>query len=127
MADHMEHRPEIRNFFDLTAWQRARQLVKQVYVATAKFPREEQYGLVSQMQRAAVSIPSNIAEGYGRGTRKDYVHFLQNARGSLYEVQTQLVLSQDLTYLGETEVQELMSATNGCSQLLGALIHSLQV
>jgi four helix bundle protein len=99
--------------------------VKAVYQATQKFPREELYGLVSQLRRAAVSIPSNIAEGYGRGTRKDYVHFLQNARGSLYEVQTQLILGQDLNFIGGDGLKLLMEETNRCSQLLGALIRSL--
>jgi len=123
--DRMEHRDEIRNYFDLTAWQRARQLVKQVYRASQKFPREELYCLTSQLRRAVVSIPSNIAEGYGRGSRKDYVHFLQIARGGLYEVQTQLFLAHDLNYLDEKTLNELLAQTNSCSQLIGSLIRSL--
>jgi four helix bundle protein len=124
--DRIEHRNKVRNYFDLTAWQRARQLVKRVYEATKTFPAEELYGLRSQLRRASVSVPSNIAEGYGRGTRKDYIHFLQTARGSLYEVETQLILSQDLSYLNAATVTELMAHANSCSQLLGNLIKSLQ-
>jgi four helix bundle protein len=92
----------IRSYRDLVAWQQARILVKATYVATKLFPKEETYGLTQQIRRAAVSVPSNIAEGYGRGSRKDYVRFLLTARGSLYELQTQLLLAQDLGYLDLT-------------------------
>jgi four helix bundle protein len=121
----VEHRAEIRNYFDLTAWQRARQLVKSIYQISKEFPKEETYGLVSQIRRAAVSVPSNIAEGYGRGTRKDYVHFLHGARGSLYEMQTQLLLAEDLGYLSAQAVKPLMADISDCSRLLGSLIRSL--
>lgn len=90
----MEH--TVKSYRDLSAWQKARLLVKEVYLLTAAFPVGERFGLVSQMNRAAVSIPSNIAEGYGRATTQDYLHFLRIARGSAYELETQLVLAQDL-------------------------------
>ena len=86
----------VRSYRDLVAWQRARDLVREVYLLTAKFPVGERFGLVSQMDRAAVSVPSNIAEGYGRATTQDYLHFLRIARGSAYELETQLVLAEDL-------------------------------
>ena len=86
----------VKSYRDLSAWQKARLLVKEVYLLTAAFPVGERFGLVSQMNRAAVSIPSNIAEGYGRATTQDYLHFLRIARGSAYELETQLVLAQDL-------------------------------
>ena len=75
----MEH--TVKSYRDLIAWQRARELVKETYLLTAEFPVGERFGLVSQMDRAAVSIPSNIAEGYGRATTQDYLHFLRIARG----------------------------------------------
>ena len=90
----MEH--TVKSYRDLSAWQKARLLVKEVYLLTAAFPVGERFGLVSQMNRAAVSIPLNIAEGYGRATTQDYLHFLRIARGSAYELETQLVLAQDL-------------------------------
>jgi four helix bundle protein len=96
-----------------------------VYETSQAFPKDELYGLTSQLRRAAVSIPSNIAEGYGRGTRKDYVHFLHGARGSLYEVQTQLILAQDLGYVKQASVEPLMGEISHCSQLLVALVRSL--
>jgi len=106
-------------------WQRARGIVKRVYVATARFPRDEMYGLAQQMRRAAVSVPSNIAEGYGRGARKDYIRFLRTARGSLYELQTQLLLAQDLTFLPPKEVEPLLDELDQCSRLLYRLLLSL--
>jgi four helix bundle protein len=116
----------IRDFRDLIAWQVARVLVKGIYVITRAFPREELYGLTQQLRRAAISVPSNIAEGYGRGTRKDYYRFLQMARGSLYEVQTQLILAEDLGYVEPGSVEPLVGDLNRCSRLLHGLIKSLE-
>jgi four helix bundle protein len=115
----------IRNFNDLIAWQRARDLVKAIYECTHGFPLEEMYGLVSQLRRAAVSVPSNIAEGYGRGARKEYVRFLRTARGSLYEVQTQLLLAQDLGYLSTAKANEILQLAGRCCQLLNGLLRGL--
>ena len=116
---------KINSYRDLVAWEKARLLVKAVYQATAPFPREETYGLTQQLRRAAVSVPSNIAEGYGRGSRKEYVRFLQIARGSLYEVETQLVLSGDLGYLPDREIGVLVEQVNECARILHGLIKSL--
>ena len=86
-------------FKNLIVWQKAMELVRVVYRISKKFPADERYALTDQLRRAAVSIPSNIAEGYGRASKKDYVHFLAIARGSLYETLTQLQVAQDLGYV----------------------------
>ena len=86
----------IQSFKDLTVWQKSMTLVKQVYDITAGFPATEQFGLANQMRRAAVAIPSNIAEGKKRNSKKDFVHFLHIADGSAAELETQLLISKDL-------------------------------
>jgi four helix bundle protein len=88
-----------RSYKDLVAWQRAMELVTATYKSTAGFPKEEQFGLTSQLRRAAVSIPSNIAEGQGRLSEKEFRYFLGQARGSLMEVETQFQIAQNLGYL----------------------------
>ena len=123
--NNLKHTDEIRSYRDLVAWQKARHLVKAVYEATRRFPTEELYGLTQQVRRAAVSVPSNIAEGYGRGSRKDYVRFLQTARGSLYEVDTQMLLAKDLGYLGRAEVEAMQGLIEECSKVLHGLISAL--
>lgn len=115
----------IRDYRDLMAWQKARRLVKRIYEVTSGFPKEEVFGLTQQIRRGAISVPCNIAEGYGRGSRKDYVRFLQMARASLYEVQTQLLLAQDLGYLSENQVADTSQDVIACAQLLHGLIRSL--
>ena len=120
-----EKETKIRDYRDLLAWQKARRLVKRVYEVTRGFPKEEMFGLTQQVRRAAISVPCNIAEGYGRGSRKDYVRFLQMARGSLYEVQTQLLLAQDLGYLSDSQVAATSQEVSACAQLLYRLIESL--
>lgn len=88
----------IKNFKDLKVWKKSRGLATAIYKITQRFPDEERYGLVSQMRRAAVSVPSNIAERHSRSGTKDFAHFLSMAIGSLAEVETQLVVSYDLAY-----------------------------
>ena len=117
--------PPLRDYRELVAWQEARELVKRVYALSRCFPREDLYGLTQQFRRAAISVPSNIAEGYGRGTRKDYVRFLQMARGSLYELHTQLLLAEDLGHATQEELKPAMQQVETCSRLLHALIRSL--
>lgn len=117
---------DIRSYRDLKAWQAARVLVKSVYEATASFPPQEVYGLTGQLRRASVSVPSNIAEGYGRGSRKDYIHFLQNARGSMYEVETQIILAQDLNFLEPQPGEVLLRQAEECSRILNGLIRGLE-
>jgi four helix bundle protein len=84
------------SYRDLIAWQKAMVLVREIYYATQAFPKEERYGLMSRLRRAAVSVPSNIAEGQARYSRREFHHFLNNARGSLAEVETQIMLANDL-------------------------------
>ena len=98
------------NYRNLMVWQNSRKLVKQIYDLTGKFPLEEKFGLANQIQRAAVSIPSNIAEGYGRNSDKEMIRFLSIAKGSLYEVETQLYIARALGYLPtkKNKVDELL-------------------
>ena len=114
----------LKTFRDLIAWQKAMRLAKQVYQATCSMPDNEKFGLISQMRRAAVSIPSNIAEGHGRQSRPDYIRFLKTARGSLMELQTQLLLSADLGLLHiPSDLEELSAETD---RVLQSLIRSLE-
>jgi four helix bundle protein len=115
----------IRSYRDLVAWQMGMALAKRVYGATRLFPREEQYGLTQQLRKAVVSVPSNIAEGYGRGSRRDYLSFLRTARGSLYEVETQVLLARGLEYLTEKQSGSLLEDVRKCSRVLQGLIRSL--
>ena len=98
-------------FQKLIVWQRAMQLVRMVYAVSKKFPADERYALTDQLRRAAVSIPSNIAEGYGRSSNGDYGHFLSIARGSLFETMTQLQVALDLHYISELppDLDDLLS------------------
>jgi len=97
----------VRTFRDLVVWQKAMELVTEIYRVTQKFPKEEIFGLMSQLRRAAVSVPSNIAEGQGRLTEKEFRQFLGNARGSLAEVETQIIIAQNLGYLDESSFKKL--------------------
>ena len=111
---------------DLLVWQRAMGLVKSIYRLTKGFPREEIYALTGQMRRSAISIPSNIAEGKGRYSSADVNHFLVQARGSLYELETQILIATDLSYLDEDGAQELLAATDEVARLLNGLIRSFR-
>ncbi len=96
----------MHNYKELKVWQKARILVKVIYQITNNFPQDETFGLISQMRRAVVSIPSNIAEGAGRGTDKDFCRFLDIAFGSSFELETQLLLCVDLEYIPENVLME---------------------
>ena len=111
-----------RKHHQLVAWQVAIELVKLVYGATSKFPREEAYGLTSQMRRAAISIPANIAEGAGRTTGKEFLQYLSIARGSLSELETLVHIAKELKYLDDTG--DLEEASDRVFGLLGGLINS---
>jgi four helix bundle protein len=115
----------VQSYKELLVWQRGVQLSLAVYRLTAGFPVEEKYGLCSQLRRAAVSIPSNIAEGYGRGTRKDYKQFLAIARGSTLEVQTQLLIASELGYGDLQKTKESQSLSEEVSKMLYSLIDKL--
>lgn len=100
--------------------------VREIYRATANFPREEVFGLTSQLRRAAVSIPSNIAEGKGRYSPRDFQHFLKQARGSVNEVETQLLLARDLDYLQKDQTAVLLKQCEEIGRILNGLISSLR-
>ena len=116
---------KIQGFRGLTVWQKAYELTLDIYKESKNFPKEEMYGLSSQLRRASVSIPANIAEGYERNHRKEYVHFLFISKGSLGEVETQLLLARDLGYLSEKAHGALESRRSETTRLLNGLIKSL--
>jgi four helix bundle protein len=116
----------LKNFKELKVWEKAYQLCLDLYKATADFPNEEKYGLSSQMRRSAISIPSNIAEGYGRKTIPDYVRCLYIAYGSTCELETQTLLSGDLNYLNEADQSSLLEKIKEVERMLMALIKSLE-
>ncbi len=113
-----------RSYRDLRVWQDAMNLAEAVYGVTAAFPKSELYGLVSQMQRAAVSVPSNIAEGKGHYSDRELLHFLYHARGSLLELETQVLLSQRLQYLKEAETDALLKQAENVGRSLTGLINA---
>lgn len=115
-----------RGFKDLIAWQRAMQLVLAVYKLTAQFPLEERYGLSGQMRRAVVSIPSNVAEGYGRCSSGEYRQAVGYARGSSAELETQLMIAKRLHYAPDESIDHAERLCEEVSKLVNALMHSLK-
>ena len=109
----------------LIVWQRSHELVLKIYEVTKSFPKDEQFGLTSQVRRAAVSIPSNIVEGKARGSNKDFNRFLLIARGSLEEVKYQMLLAKDLKYIDEVVYKEMYRSMDEVGRLLGGLIKKL--
>jgi four helix bundle protein len=114
------------SFKDLRVWQEALKFVVEIYHTTARFPRHELYGLSQQLRRAAVSIPSNIAEGKGHRSDREFGHFLFHARGSLLEVQTQIMIAQELQYLRVEEGRALLASADAIGRSLNSLINSLR-
>ena len=114
-------RAAIKNFRDLRVWQAAMDLVEQIYLLTCAFPKHELHGLVSRMQRAAVSIPSNIAEGQTREYTKEYLHHLSIARSSLAELETQLEIALRLKYCSEEHHRKLVEQTDSLGKQLSTL------
>ena len=117
---------QLKHYQQLIAWQKAIALVTEVYSATKSFPRDEIYGLTSQIRRAAVSVPSNIAEGQGRATRGEFVQFLGYARGSLCEVETQIVIAANLHYIAPDSRERLSDRITELGRILNGLIASLE-
>jgi four helix bundle protein len=115
------------SYRDLRVWQNAMDLVVNVYHETQGFQREELYGLTSQMRRASVSIPSNIAEGKGRSTDRDRALFFCHARGSLLELETQILIAQRLKYLPDTSAESLIKISTELGRMLNSLIQSIRV
>jgi four helix bundle protein len=114
------------SYRDLIASRKAIDLVTEIYRVTREFPREELYGLTNQLRRAAVSVPSNIAEGQARFSAKEFHHFLSHARGSLVEIETQLTIAQNLEYLSPQQVGELLQKTAELGKALNGLIASIK-
>ncbi|WP_316635311.1 four helix bundle protein [uncultured Flavobacterium sp.] len=107
----------------LEVWQEARKLVNLLYDSSKLFPKEELFGLTNQMRRAAISIPSNIAEGCGRQTSKETIHFLHISRGSLYELETQYYLALDQKYIDESTFNVVLEQIKTCKKLLNGFIN----
>jgi len=117
---------EVRSYKDLVAWQKSMALVTEVYRASQEFPKEEVFGLMSQTRRAAISIPSNIAEGHARISKKEFQYFLSNARGSLAELETQLTIAHQLAYINETAINQLLDRVGEIGRILNGLLSSLK-
>jgi len=115
----------LRQYQELIGWKKSRALVAEIYHHTQSFPKDEIYGLTSQIRRAAVSIPSNIAEGQGRLTRGEFKQFLGHARGSTFEVETQLLIAEDLGYVDKESTHRLLDQVQEVGRILNALLASL--
>ena len=115
-----------QSYQDLVVWNKAMELVLEIYRLTQDFPKEEIFGLMSQLRRSAVSIPSNIAEGQGRLSRGEFRVFLGNARGSLSELETQILISRKLDYLKESDAVGLMEMVSEIGRILNGLIASMK-
>lgn len=112
-------------FRNVLAWQKSVTLAVEIYRICERFPRTERFGLIQQMQRAAVSVPSNIAEGRGRSTARDYRNFLLHARGSTYELETQIEIAKLLGYMNAEEGSALTEATNEVARLINGIVRSI--
>ena len=116
----------VKSYRDLLVWQKAVDLVTRCYALTKLLPRSESYGLVSQIQRAAVSIPANIAEGHGREHLGDYLHHLSIANGSLMELETHMLIAQNLNYLASDDVLRILNQSAEVSRMLTGLTRKLR-
>lgn len=115
----------MNSYKELNVWQKSIDLVKQVYALTKTFPKEERYALTDQINRAVVSIPSNIAEGNGRNSTKDYIHFLNISRGSLYEVNTQMYIANQLGYITDNVYSDLSDEIDVIGRMLNKLVKAI--
>lgn len=111
---------KINTFRELLIWQKAMALITNLYKITSDFPQNEQYGLTSQIRRSAISIASNIAEGFGRNSKLDFNRFLNIAMGSLFEVQTQIEISKNLNYLTETDFESLFEKSREIERMISS-------
>ena len=116
----------VQSYRDLVAWNKAMELVTEIYRVTHRFPKEELFGLMSQLRRAAVSIPSNIAEGKGRLSKGEFRQFLGNARGSLAELETQILIAQNLDYFDEAETNRLLAMVEEVGKVLNGLLTAVK-
>jgi four helix bundle protein len=115
----------MKSYRDLIVWQKSMEMVTLVYLLTKQFPLDEKFGLTSQIKRSSVSVPSNISEGYGRNYTKDYIRFLNIARGSLFEMQTQLQVALNLEFIVEQDIAVIKSLSVEVEKMLNALINKL--
>ena len=115
-----------QSYRDLIVWHKAMDLVTEIYRVTQNFPKGEIFGLISQLRKAAVSIPSNIAEGQGRLSKGEFRVFLGNARGSLSEVETQVLIANNLDYLNQNETTQLLDLASEVGRILNGLITSMK-
>jgi four helix bundle protein len=115
-----------RSYRELVAWQKAMKFVTEIYAVTQRFPGEERYGLTNQLRRASVSVPSNIAEGQARFSPREFHHFLSQARGSLVEIETQLLIARDLKYLQPAKADNLLATADELGRVLNGLIASIK-
>ena len=122
----MNRSSTIESYRDLQVWQRGVDLTERIYQATQPFPPDERFGLVAQLRRAAVSIPSNIAEGWGRISTAEFIRFLSIAHGSLTEVETQIIVSRRLGFIDESVKRRILDETTVERKMLRALIRSLE-
>ncbi len=122
----MAQKSSIESYRDLAVWQRGIDLVEHVYALSEAFPSEEKYGLTAQLRRAVISIASNIAEGWGYSSRKQYIHFLEQARSSLLEVETQLIIAERLGYIESSVLSAVLEETTVESKMLLSLMRALQ-
>jgi four helix bundle protein len=116
----------MKSYQELDAWQKGVRLSIEVYKVTEDFPRSEKFGLTAQIRRATVSVPANIAEGWGRGSTREYVQFLIVARGSIFELETHLIIGQKLGFLKESQLDQLLQVTQAIGRMLNGLILSLR-
>ena len=114
------------NFRNLLVWQKSMSLITKIYVSTKKFPKEEIYGLTSQIRRSSISIPSNIAEGFGRDSNKEYLRFLNVSIASLFELQTQLEIAKNIEYLTQEEDNNLYEDSREVERMLVAFINKVK-
>ena len=115
----------MKSYRDLIVWQKSMDVETLIYKLVKQFPDDEKFGLISQIKRSSVSVPSNIAEGYGRNYTKDYIRFLNIARGSLYEMQTQLQVALNLDFIVEEDLNEINSLSLEVEKMLNLLINKI--
>ena len=117
----------MKTYREIICWQKSIELVKSIYQITNNFPKSEQFGLTSQLRRATISIPSNIAEGFGRGSNKDFRRFLDISRGSLFELQTQLYIAKELKYINKESFEDVFEQSREVERILVGFMKSLKL
>jgi len=116
----------MKTYREIICWQKAIELVKSIYKITSDFPQSEQFGLTSQLRRAAISIPSNIAEGFGRGSNKEFKRFLDISRGSLFELQTQILIAKELEFINKETYDKIFEQSREVERILVGFMKSLK-